>query len=51
MEPSVAILDKQNQNIILLDDLHISYNHRSDDLDEISYLTVYTKLLINLATI
>ena len=32
------------KNFILLDDLHISFNHRSDDLDEISYVAVYTQL-------
>ena len=41
---NILMLDKHNQNFILLDDLHISYNHTSDDLDEISYVAVYTQL-------
>ena len=38
------IPDKHNQNFILLDDLHISYDYKSDDLDKILYVAVYTKL-------
>ena len=40
---NILILDKNNQNFVLLDDLDISYNHRADDLDDTSYVAVYTK--------